>query len=221
MWVRIDKKIYKVYKINKTVYLVYLMKFLELNKIPKLYFSYLDIARALGISPASAKVSASRYVKQGVLVRIKRNMYVLREVWNAAGWEEKFVIANLGQTPSYISLMTALDYYEITTQVQRDFFESVAVKRTKEIQVSDSLFRYSKIASALYFGFKKEKDFFIATPEKALLDAYYLMSYGRYALDISAVDTEKFSREEIRRLSKEFPHKTKDMLKRHGYLKAP
>lgn len=196
------------------------MKLLELNKIRKFYFGYPDIARALGISEASAKVSASRYVKLGVLVRIKRNMYMLREVWNAAGREEKFVIVNLGQAPSYISLMTALDYYEITTQVQRDFYESIALKRTKEIRADDSLFRYSKISSALYFGFKKEKNFFIAIPEKALLDAFYLMSYGRYALDISAVDAEKLDREEIRRLSKKFPPKTKDMLKKYGYLKA-
>ena len=196
------------------------MKHLELSNIPKLYFGYLDIAKTLGISAASAKVSASRYVKLGVLVRIKRNMYVRREVWNTAGREEKFMIANLGQTPSYISLMTALDYYEITTQVQRDFFESIAVKRTKEIHVDDNLFRYSKVTSALYFGFKKEKDFFIATPEKALLDAFYLMSYGRYALDISAVDAEKLDGEEIGRMSKEFPLKTKDMLIEHGYLKT-
>ena len=195
------------------------MKFQELNKISKLYFGYADIARALGISAASAKVSASRYVKLGLLVRIKRNMYVLREAWNAAGRDEKFVFANLGQTPSYISLMTALDYHEITSQVQRDFFESIAVKRTKEIQVDDSLFRYSKVTSALYFGFKKEKDFFIATPEKALLDAFYLMSFGRYAIDISALDAEKFDRDEIRRQSKEFPLKTMEMLKKHGYLK--
>jgi predicted transcriptional regulator of viral defense system len=199
---------------------VCLMKLLELNKIRKLYFGYEDIARALGISRSSAKVSASRYVKLGVLVRIKRNIYVLREVWNAAEIEEKFIIANLGQAPSYISLMTALDYHEITTQVQRNFFESVALKRTKEIQVSDSLFRYSKVAGVFYFGFKREKDFFIATPEKALLDAFYLMSYGRYALDISAVDAEKLDRDEIRRLSKEFPLKTRNLLMRHGYLKA-
>jgi predicted transcriptional regulator of viral defense system len=196
------------------------MKLQELNKIPKLYFGIADIARALGISPASARVSASRYVKLGALVRIKRNMYVLREFWNAAGRDEKFLFANLGQTPSYISLMTALDYYEITTQIQRDFFESIAIKRTKEIKVNDSLFRYSKITSALYFGFKKEKDFFIATPEKALLDAIYLMSYGRYALDMSALDADKLNREEVRRRSKHFPLKTKEMLKTYGFLKT-
>jgi predicted transcriptional regulator of viral defense system len=146
-------------------------------------------------------------------------MYVLREVWNTVGRAEKFVLVNMGQMPSYISLMTALDYYEITTQVQRDFFESIAVKRTKEIQVDGSVFRYSKIARNLYFGFKKVKGFFIATPEKALVDAFYLMSYGRYALDISALNSDKLDRDEIFRLSMEFPSKTIDMLKKHGYFK--
>ena len=196
------------------------MKFLELHTIRKLYFGYEEIARVLGISPASARVSASRYVRQGLLVRVKRNMYVLREVWNAAGKAERFLLVNMGQTPSYISLMTALEYYELTTQMQRDYFESIAVKRTKEIQVDGSVFRYSKIADNLYFGFKKEKGFFIATPEKALVDAFYLMSYGRYALDISALDSDKLDRDEILRLSMEFPSKTKNMLKKYGYFKT-
>jgi predicted transcriptional regulator of viral defense system len=194
------------------------MRLLELRTIRKLYFGYEELARVLGISLASARISASRYVRQGFLVRIKRNMYVLKEVWDAAGRSDKFLLMNVGQTPSYISLMTALDYHEITTQVQRDFFESVAVKRTKEIKVEDSVFRYSKIAGNLYFGFKKEKGFFIATPEKALIDAFYLMSYGRYALDISALNSDKIDRNEIMRLSIEFPLRTKTMLRKHGFL---
>ncbi len=72
----------------------------------------------------------------------------------------------------------------------------------------------------MYFGFKKEKGFFIATPEKALLDAFYLMSYGRYALDIAALDEMKLDRDEIKRLSREFPLKTQNMLKKYGYLKT-
>jgi predicted transcriptional regulator of viral defense system len=196
------------------------MKLNELRKIKKLYFGYEEIAKILAINEASAKVSATRYVKQGLLIRLKKNIYMLREVWDKIGREEKFRLANLGQTPSYISLMTALDYYEITTQVQRDFYESVAVKRTKEIALNGSCFRYSKVTKSLYFGFKKEKEFFIATPEKAFLDALYLMSYGRYALDISALDNEKFNRKKIKRLSSKFPSITKKMLKKHGYLKS-
>ena len=194
------------------------MKALELGKIRKLYFDHEDIARALGISEASAKVSASRYVKQGLLVRLKKNVYVLRENWNAAGREQKFLLANLGQVPSYLSLMTALDYYEVTTQLQRDFFESVAIKRTKEIHLDGTVFRYAKITSTLYFGFKKHNGFFMATPEKALLDAFYLMSYGRYSLDISSLDAARLDRGEVRRLSREFPLRTQSRLKKYGYL---
>ena len=194
------------------------MKIIELKKIKKLYFGFEDIARALEISPASAKVTASRYTKQGILLRMKRNMYVFRDAWNIAGRGEKLLLANMGQVPSYISLMTALDYYEITTQVQRDFFESVALKRSKEIHMNGSVFRYVKIAGNLYNAFKKERDLFIATPEKALLDAFYLMSYGRYSLDLSSLDKTKLDRIEIERLSRQFPLKTKKRLKKNGYL---
>ena len=195
------------------------MKLKELRKINKLYFGYEEVARILGIAEASARVSASRYVKQGLLIRLKKNMYVLEETWDKIDRKEKFQLANLGQTPSYISLTTALDYYELTTQVQRDFFESVAVKRSKEVHLNGTVFRYSKLSKSLYFGFKKEQDFFIATPEKALLDAVYLLSFGRYALDIAALDTEKFDHEEMENLSGKFPLKTINMLKRYGYLK--
>jgi len=85
------------------------MKLSELQNIKKLYFGYEELARAFGISTASARVTASRYVSRGLLVRIKRNVYVLREVWNTATKEDRFVMANLGQVPSYLSLMTALD----------------------------------------------------------------------------------------------------------------
>jgi hypothetical protein len=104
--------------------------------------------------------------------------------------------------------------------MQQDFFESVAVRRTKEIQVDNSVFRYSKIDEKLFFEFKKENGFFIASPEKALLDAFYLMSYGRYSLDISAMDADKLDRQMIKQLSSEFPLRTQNMLNKHGYLQA-
>lgn len=194
------------------------MKINELNSINRLYFGYEDIARALKISPASARVSASRYVRLGLLMRLKRNIYLPRERWRTASQEERFALANLGQTPSYISLMTALDYHEITTQVQRGIIESVAVKRTKEISLNGSVFRYAKVSRALYFGFSRQQGFFIATPEKALLDAVYLMSFGRYALDLAAIDDKKLNREEIRRMSRNYPPKTGKVLEKYGYF---
>ena len=194
------------------------MKLSELQNIKKLYFGYEELARAFGISMASARVTASRYARKGLIVRIRRNLYVLREVWNTATKEDKFVMANLGQIPSYLSLMTALDYYGITTQMQRDYFESVAIQRTKSFQVRETFFRYSKISKELYFGFSKKNTFFIASPEKALLDAFYLVSFNRYAMDISSVDPAKLNKTEIRKLSRQYPKRTRNLLMANGYL---
>ena len=196
------------------------MNALELNKIQKLYFGYEEIARIKGITPASAKVAASRYVRQGLLLRLKNNLYVLRQRWDNASLEEKFCLANIIQCPSYISLSTALGYYEITTQVQQNFFESVAVKRTRELRPAGSVFRYSKLNGALYFGFRKEKGIFLAAPEKALLDACYLMSFGRYALDLHALEMERFDQKTIRKYATRFPLKTRRLLEKHGYIQA-
>ncbi len=194
------------------------MKIQELNRIRKLYFGHEEISRVLGISLQSSRVSANRYVKHGLLIRIKRNMYVLSEKWRTLEREEKFILANLLQVPSYISLMTALDYYEISTQMQRDFIESVALKRTKEIEAENSIFTYTKINTNLYKGFKKEEGFFIAVPEKAFLDAFYLMSLGRYSFDIASIDFNKLNRDETFRLIKMFPAKIQKVMDNNGYF---
>ena len=194
------------------------MKLRELRNIQKLYFGYEELARALGIGTASARVTASRYVKMGLLVRIKRNLYVLREVWKSATIEEKFQLVNLAQAPSYISLTTALEYYQLTSQMQRDYCESIAIQRTKTVSVEESEFKYFKIAKDLYFGFEKKNEFFIASPEKALLDAVYLISYGRYALDFSAIDRGKFNPRKMESMLMPYPMRTRDLLRRHGYI---
>ena len=196
------------------------MRFFDLNKIKKLYFGYEDIAKVLGITPESAKVTASRYVTQGLLVRVKRNYYVIKDRWERIEKESLFSIANLIQTPSYISFMTALEYYQITTQMQRYFFESVAVKRTKEAKIDTIFFNYTKINEKLYYGFVKTDGFFIAVPEKALLDSLYLKSMGRYDFDSSSIDFNRFDRNILKNLVKKFPKRTRGILEQNDYFRT-
>lgn len=194
------------------------MRVFDLTRINKTYFGYEDISRALGISLESARVSAFRYAKQGFLIRIKRNIYMLRETWNRLDRTEKFQIANLIQVPSYISLMSAMDYYQITTQLQQDFIESIAIKRTKKIEIEKNTFNYSKIKRELYFGFVKENDFFIATPEKAFLDAIYLMSLGRYSFDLASIDLSKLNTNDLQKIVVKFPGKIMEILNSDEYF---
>lgn len=193
------------------------MRYDKLKSIKKLYFGCDDLARSLEISRASAIVSANRYAAQGLIVRIKKNVYVLKERWDALTGEEVFSLANLIQVPSYISLMTALGYYDVTTQMQRDFIESLALKRTKEVKAGDKVFNFTRLGRKLYFGFSRIKGFFIASPEKAFLDAIYLKSFGRYKFDMTSIDFDKLDKIKINRMAKLFPERTKRMLKNYGY----
>lgn len=195
------------------------MNSLKLNKITKLCFGYEEIAKTLGISLASARVSANRYAKNGLLIRLKRNFYVLANRWNSFSQEEKFSLANLMQVPSYVSLMTALGFYEITTQIQRDFIESISIKRTKKFEAGNSIFNYVKINKNLYSDFSRDKGFFIATAEKAFLDAVYLKSLNRYNFDLSSIDFSRLEAAKVRALSRKFPKKVWRLIEENGYFK--
>lgn len=180
----------------------------------KLYFTASDLANIFRIKPGSAKVLASRYAKNGIFFRLKRDFYVLNQNWQNYAAEDFFKLANLIQVPSYISFMTALDFYEMTTQVQRNFFESAAQKRTIKYDIKDTQFVYYKLKKEFYFDFIKQGDIFIATKEKALVDALYLYSFGKYKLDLASIDFAKFDQARVRKVIKRYPAKTKAIVSR-------
>ncbi|MBN2453675.1 MAG: hypothetical protein JXB40_05400 [Candidatus Omnitrophica bacterium] len=191
------------------------MKLETIKKLRELpYFTIDDLARISGIGHASAYVFCNRYVKNGVFIRLKNNFYVLEEMWGRLAPEGRFKIANYLQVPSYISFMTALSYYEMTTQVQRDFFESASLKRSAAFEAPPAEFSYYKLKKELYFGFVKMKDFFIATPEKALIDSLYLYSFGRFGLDLDSINMKHFDKAALRAILKVFPKKTKEIAKK-------
>lgn len=190
------------------------MRYPELQSLrERLFFTSRDVAGLLGIKTSSAVVLCSRYVDKGLFVRLKKDFYILKERWRENSLIDFFKISNLLQVPSYISLMTALSFYEITTQVQRGFFESVCIKRTVRYDVDDIHFNFYKLKRTLYFDFIRQTDFFIATKEKAFLDAVYLYSLGKYSFDIDSIDLSKLDIKRIKGLIKKFPDRTVRVVK--------
>lgn len=185
------------------------MSYEHLLRIDKPFFTQHDVAHVLGIGLASAAVLCSRYVKKGLLMRLKRGLYARTETLGHLDQIDLFRIANVLQVPSYISLMTALSYYGITTQPQRRFFESISVKRTKTFEAGEISFHYSKIRPDLYRDFVKRDGVFIALPEKAVLDSLYLASIGHYDLDGSFLDLTKVDKEILADFSVMYPPKAR------------
>jgi hypothetical protein len=177
-------------------------------------FSHEDVAVILGIKKSSAAVLCARYVKKGLLTRLKRDLYARTEVLSHLTKVDLFRIANLLQVPSYISLMAALSHYGVSSQVQTDFVESVCLKRSLALDRGGTSFRYFKVKPALYGGFVRDGGVFIALPEKAVLDALYLSSMGRYALDVYSLYLGKLDQATLLRLGRNYPVKTMNLLER-------
>ncbi len=191
------------------------MKYNDIKKIDELYFTYQDVAKILSISEDSARVLCARYVKQKYLIRLKRNFYILKERWDSITPNQRFELANILQVPSYISLVTALSFYEYTTQVQQKFIESISLYRTFTKDIEGVVFNYSKIKNDFYFNFSKKNNIFIASPEKALIDSLYLSYLGKYNLDLSSLNLEKIDRKNCENILKRYPSKFKIYYKRY------
>ena len=185
------------------------MSYEHLLRIDKPFFTQHDVAYALGIKLASTAVLCNRYVKKGLLMRLKRGLYARTETLGHLGQIDLFHIANMLQVPSYISLMTALSYYGITPQVQKGFLESISVKRTKTFDVGSLSFHYIKLRPDLYREFIKKDGVFIALPEKAVLDTLYLASLGRYSFDGSFLDLTIVDDRMLTELSALYPSKVR------------
>jgi predicted transcriptional regulator of viral defense system len=193
------------------------MKILSLTGIEKLYFSPVDIAETLGISGNSALVTCCRYVKNGFLIRLKRNSYILRQKWDYITKEELFKIANMLHAPSYVSLSTSLSHNSTTNKNQGDLIESISLKRTKSIKIEGVVFNYLKIKKD-YYSPSQEKDCCrIANPEKSLLDILYLKYHGKYNLDISAFNLTKLNKKLLAELAALYPEKIRKYFDKYIY----
>lgn len=173
------------------------MKGSQLNISQKSMLSTSDLASLLAIGKESAKVTATRYAKKGLLVRLKRDLYVPLNMFEKFIEKDFFKAANIIQVPSYISLSSALGYYNITTQQQQNVFESIANKRTKSVQIKNVEFKFYLVKKDFYSGFLLEDDFFVASPEKAFADIVYLTSLGKYSCDFTAINFKRLDKKKV------------------------
>ncbi len=191
------------------------MKYNELRQLKKkLFFTVDEVSYIFKINSSSARVLCSRYVKKGIFIRVKNNFYILRDKWETLSLYDFLKVANFLQVPSYVSFMTALAFYEITTQVQRYFFESACVRRSISLNAEWATFNFYKLKKEFYFGFIKRDDIFIALPEKAFVDSVYLYSFGKYKVDFNSLNIDKLDNRRIKKIIEEYPLKTKTIISR-------
>lgn len=127
-------------------------------------------------NPGPIKVQLSRWTKSGKLIKLKNNIYLLSENFRKVDIYEPY-IASVLKKPSYISLEKAFEYHGLIPEAV-PVFTSVTTKRPERIVTAIGTFDYRHIKNSLFWGYDSvlvnKQQAFIACPEKALLDFFYL-----------------------------------------------
>lgn len=201
---------------NKNVNDLYLssrthpMHFLKLAEELPVFFSSTDIQIALAIQADSAHVLAARYVKKGIFLRIKRDLYVFQKKFLHLTRDEVYELSQRLQPKSYISFSTVLASHHVLapSAAKNPWIEAVNPLRSWEKTAGHLTWHYTKMPRKLFFGFIEHGNALVATPEKALLDSLYLHSLGRYYLDLRKLNIEALSEEQLFRWVQKYPKKT-------------
>lgn len=143
--------------------------------------------------------TVARLTRQNVLTKLERDKYIL-----ADAYVNSFQIANFLYAPSYISVFTALNFYGVVSQFPYEM-TSITTKKPVTKIIDDLAYRYVRIKKSLFWGYELKEGFLIAQPEKALLDAIYLMSKGLAIVHLDELDLSSLDKKRFNLYKKRFP----------------
>lgn len=134
----------------------------------------------------------SRAVKKGLIYRINRGNYINSFLYKFPGVEE---VACFVKMPAYISCEWALNYHGISLQspfVCTVITLSTSVGKKRNIQYQGTTIEFSRISPSLFFGFNYQDRFYMASPEKAILDTLYYRGIipAQDELELDKVDSK-------------------------------
>jgi len=150
--------------------------------------NFLDKVKQLGIFsvadvdmlfPDLDKRRLFEWKKKGYIVKIRNEWYCLPEFLEEP--YSSWIIANLVHAPSYISLESALNYYNLIPEGVY-MTTSVTTKRPLRIEMEGHNYSYSKIRTELFYGYtlfeatRYKRKIRIADFEKAIVDFFYFRS---------------------------------------------
>jgi len=141
----------------------------------------------------------SELLKSGELISIRRGLYMIGPKMGLLS-PEPFLVANHLRGPSYVSLESALSYWNMIPERAYEI-SSVTIKTSKMYKTEVGRFSYQQLKIPYYsYGIKNislspKQSMLIASPEKALCDKVVLTSN---VLLRSVKQTRAFLMEDLR-----------------------
>ncbi len=130
------------------------------------------------VDPVDLGRQLSRWVKSGKLIQLRRGLYALSEPHRKIA-PHPFFVANQLKRASYISLQSALEHYGLIPEYVPSI-TSVTTGRPETVSTPLGTFIFKHVKKELFFGYQNielggGQSAFVARPEKALLDLFYLI----------------------------------------------
>ena len=140
-------------------------------------------------------------IGEKILLPVSKGKYIFRNTS-----PHDFEVANFLYPPSYISFESALAFHNVLVQAPYNIISATPL-RNKKVVSNNKEYIYVHVTPKAYFGYVKEGSFLISSPEKALLDALYLMSKGLRRLDIADLDLSDINKNRVRFILKRISNK--------------
>jgi predicted transcriptional regulator of viral defense system len=146
--------------------------------------------------PGLRQETLSRWSRSGKIIMVAPGYYVLPD--EATEETDLFAIASRLYTPSFVSLESALSFYELIPETVLSV-TSVCTRKTRRIDSPLCTFIYRSIQPQYFFGYEAKtgsrQRFLMASPERAIVDMLYFRRDISSAADMleQRFDTETFS----------------------------
>lgn len=164
---------------------------------PLYYLS--DLCKLSGLSVSSMRRATGRLEKLGILKKAGKELYLNTLV--------PFSLERLSTvvySPSYISNESALFFHGVLSQGPQ-VLTCVTTRSPRECETGIGTIFYQHVKSSLFFGYKKNEDYFMAEPEKAVLDLIYLSLQNGRLLSTDEWDWSAISKTKLVRMAGRFP----------------
>ncbi len=145
----------------------------KLKQLNQLCLQTRDVAALLNLSTAGASKILARLAQHHHLLHIHRGLWAFPEKLNPLALPEYLT----APFPTYISLQTALYHHGMISQLPTVIY-AVSLARTRKFITPAGEFSIHHLDAKFFFGFELLPGTLIkmATPEKALIDIFYLSS---------------------------------------------
>lgn len=144
-------------------------------------FACFNTQQVKAITPQFNRSNYIQWQRSGQITSLRQGWYAFADYMKEPDYAYYF--AGQIYSPSYISLHTALAFYGLIPEAVIEI-TSVSTQKTTHFKNAFGSYSYQTVRPTLFFGYEAKKmrdgkQFWMATPEKAILDLLYL--YPQYS----------------------------------------